>query len=71
MICSLREDKSGCEKKYRESRYSSTGANNQDSSSSSSRFIEKGIHLIMILLCLLFYGPLMIHNNYFHNFLES
>ena len=54
MICSLREDKSGCEQKYRESRYSSTGANNQDSSSSSSRFIEKGIHLIMILLCLLF-----------------
>ena len=54
MICSLREDKSGCEKKYRESRYSSTGASNQDSSSSSSGFIEKGIHLIMILLCLLF-----------------
>ena len=53
MICSLKEDKSGCEKKYRESRYSTVGTKQQEDNS-SPRLIEKGIYTIMILLCLLF-----------------
>ena len=54
-ICSLKEDKSGCEKKYRETFYPTVGPIEQEETNtpSSSGFI-KGINLIIILLCLLF-----------------
>ena len=52
MICSLKEDKSGCEEKYREQRYSTVGY--KEPENNSSGFIAKRIHLIMILICLLF-----------------
>ena len=48
MICSLREDKSGCEEIL-------NGTNLQTSTSgqeNSSKFITKGVYLIMIFLCL-------------------
>ena len=47
-VCSLREDKSGCEEIL-------NGTNLQTSTSgqeNSSKFITKGVHLIMIFLCL-------------------
>jgi hypothetical protein len=53
MICSLKEDKSGCEKKYKETRYATDGSKQQENTSSSG-FIERRISVIMILLCLLF-----------------
>jgi hypothetical protein len=53
MICSLKEDKSGCEKKYKETRYAPVGSKQQENTSSSG-FIERRISVIMILLCLLF-----------------
>ena len=52
-ICSLKSDKSGCEEIYRELRYSSSASAQQDSSSSSG-FIAREIHLILILLFVLF-----------------
>ena len=56
--CTLKEDLSGCEEVYRELEFSTASnsystppdASNQGN---SSGFIEKGIHLIMALLCLL------------------
>ncbi len=56
--CVLKEDQSGCDEVYRESDFS-TASNSYstppDASSqgNSSGFIKKGIHLIMVLLCLL------------------
>ncbi len=55
--CALKEDKTGCEEIYRELEYSTNyiSYTPQETSSegNSSGFIEKGIHLIMALLCLL------------------
>ena len=56
--CVLKEDQSGCDEVYRELDFS-TASNSYstppDASSqgNSSGFIKKGIHLIMVLLCLL------------------
>ena len=55
--CSLKEDKSGCEEKYIELDFSTAASsykNPPGSESVESSEIVKGIHLIMILLCLLF-----------------
>ena len=57
--CVLKEDFSGCKQEYRELNYS-TGYNSYltppDASTqgNSSNYIRKGIHLIIVLLCLLF-----------------
>ena len=53
-ICSLKEDKSGCEEVYRESIYPISSSAQQENASSSSAFIVKKVHLILILFCLLF-----------------
>ena len=53
-ICSLKEDKSGCEEIYRDSPYSLEALNRQDDSSSSSEFIARRIHIILLFLCFLF-----------------
>ena len=54
MICSLKEDKSGCEKKYRETFYPTVGSieeEKENNTPSSSLFIKE-INPIIILLCL-------------------
>ena len=54
--CALKEDKTGCEEIYRELEYSTAYISFKQETSSegnSSGFTEKGILLIMVLLCLL------------------
>jgi len=53
-VCNLKADKSACEEILKDEYYQTYINQNQQESSSSSEFIGKGIHLIMILLCLLF-----------------
>ena len=53
-ICSLKEDKSGCEEIYRDSIYPRPGSPTQsDGGDTSSGLMMKDIHILMILLCLL------------------
>jgi len=54
MICSLKEDKSGCEKKYRETFYPTVGSIEEENNTPSSSLFIKGINPIIILLCLFF-----------------
>lgn len=56
--CVLKEDQSGCEEVYRELDFSTSSNSystppDTSSQGNSSGFIKKGIHLIMVLLCLL------------------
>jgi len=56
--CALKEDQKGCEEVYKEYSYSTAGisySTSPDASSqgNSSGFIEKGLYLILSLLCLL------------------
>ena len=56
--CILKEDGSSCEEVYREFNYSTAGisyskAPDNSIQENSSHFIEKRIHLIMTLICLL------------------
>ena len=56
-ICTLKEDKSGCEEIYREFSFSTASSSYSEppgSQSQESSVIIKGIHPILILLCLLF-----------------
>ena len=53
MMCSLREDKKGCEIIYKESRYS-LGASTQQDNTSSTGFLSKRIHLVLIFIFFLF-----------------
>lgn len=56
--CVLKDDLSGCEEKYKElsysTAYSSYSTSPGENEGSSSGYIKKGIHFIIILLCLLF-----------------
>ena len=56
--CSLKEDQTGCEEVYKEYNYSTVGISYSTSPEASSQgnssgFIEKGLYLILSLLCLL------------------
>ena len=53
-VCKLKADKSACEEILKDEYYNTYINSNQQKSSSSAGLIEKGIHLIMTLLCLLF-----------------
>lgn len=53
-VCKLKADKSACEEILKDEYYNTYINSNQQKSSSSAGFIEKGIHLIMALLCLFF-----------------
>lgn len=56
-ICSLREDNSGCEEKYRELSFSTASSSYKEppgSQSEESGLMVGGIHLMMIVLSLLF-----------------
>ena len=52
-ICSLKKDKTGCEVIYKELSRNSSDNQEENTNTSSSGFITKGIHLIIILIYLL------------------
>ena len=52
-ICSLKKDKTGCEVIYKELSRNSSDNQEENKNTSSSGFITKGIHLIIILIYLL------------------
>ena len=51
-VCSLKEDKSGCEEILKEEYYSSSPSSRASTQQNSDKFMTIGIHLILIILCL-------------------